>query len=843
MRRRGRARRVPEVVQISAMDCGPAAAAALLAGFGIPCHIETLRARCATDIDGTSIDALETELNELGLPVEQIVVPVDHLLLAEAAVLPAIVVVLQPDGATHFVVVWRRHGRHRLEIMDPAVGRRIVRAADFLATVYRHPFVVPEEAWFDWATGPEGGGALRARLTALGVAPEQVDALVNGADEPTRLAALDAAARVVARLRTARAVSAGDAANLLDRLLCDPDALPDTFRSVTRTDPPEEEEGQWLVLRGAVAARVTGPPPAAAAGTPTPAVESWARVARELWTVPASRAAAALSVLAGLAFVAEAWALQGLLAAPGPRAFGLAISVVGAELAVGWAAAAAARAAGRGLEQRARDRWTAHLARTPASWVGTRPASDLVERVHGLHRARALPQLCGVALRAAGAGLGAAAAVVAVLPAAAPAVLLLLTLPVIGLRRGWAGVLERDLRARSLAGSLSRFVLDALLGLTAVRSHTAERALRWEHGRVLAQWRTAARRRVRAVASVELAVGLAVLLPAAALLAVVAGATLPAPSALMVLLLGLSIPMAVDELMAAGRLLPDARNRLLRFLEILDAAAEPSTSRPPPPAPGGAEVVWSDVTVARGGHPVITGLTLRVAAGERVAVVGRSGSAKSTLLDTLVGLVDLVTGTVTVDGVSVASDPAHIRAITAWASAGAALWDRGVDENVCLPAGPDPDVAVRAARAVGADVVHARVGDPGRGVGAGGRLLSGGEGQLLRAARAAHASPVRLLLGDEATRGLDRAARRRVLDGLCAANPAATVLWVTHDPAEAAGFDRVVVLAAGTVVEDGAPAVLVRAGGAFSELYAAAAAADGPDGWRCVALEDCTEAR
>jgi len=122
-----RARRVPEVVQVSAMDCGPAAAAALLAGFGIPCDIETLRARCATDVDGTSIDALETELTELGLPAEQIAVPVDHLLLPEAAVLPAIVV-LQLDGATHFVVVWRRRCRDRLEIVDPAIaGRRAAR--------------------------------------------------------------------------------------------------------------------------------------------------------------------------------------------------------------------------------------------------------------------------------------------------------------------------------------------------------------------------------------------------------------------------------------------------------------------------------------------------------------------------------------------------------------------------------------------------------------------------------------------------------------------------------------------------------------------------------------------
>src|SRR5206468_4910900 len=101
----------PEVVQTSAMDCGPASLKCILEGFGVSVSYGRLREACQTDVDGTSIDVIEEVAAQLGLAAEQIMVPVDHLLLPEAGVLPAIVVVRLPNGVTHFVVAWRRHGR------------------------------------------------------------------------------------------------------------------------------------------------------------------------------------------------------------------------------------------------------------------------------------------------------------------------------------------------------------------------------------------------------------------------------------------------------------------------------------------------------------------------------------------------------------------------------------------------------------------------------------------------------------------------------------------------------------------------------------------------------------
>src|SRR5262249_19871057 len=96
---------IPEVVQTSSMDCGPASLKALFGGFGIYLSYGRLREACQTDVDGTSIETLENVAQALGLDVSQRMVPADFLLSEESACLPAIVVVRMPDGATHFVVV------------------------------------------------------------------------------------------------------------------------------------------------------------------------------------------------------------------------------------------------------------------------------------------------------------------------------------------------------------------------------------------------------------------------------------------------------------------------------------------------------------------------------------------------------------------------------------------------------------------------------------------------------------------------------------------------------------------------------------------------------------------
>ena len=108
---------VPETVQTSGMDCGPAALRSLMAGFGLQVSYGRLREACQTDVDGTSINALEATARALGMDVAQLMLPADHVAIPCANALPAIAVSRLPSGMPHFVVAWRRHGRtclHRL---------------------------------------------------------------------------------------------------------------------------------------------------------------------------------------------------------------------------------------------------------------------------------------------------------------------------------------------------------------------------------------------------------------------------------------------------------------------------------------------------------------------------------------------------------------------------------------------------------------------------------------------------------------------------------------------------------------------------------------------------------
>ena len=147
--RRRRRWLAPEVIQTSAMDCGPAALKCLLEGFGVSVSYGRLREACQTSVDGTSVDTLETLARMLGLDAEQVMVPVEHVVAPEggadgaadgssgdggssgssgtsdsAGLLPAIAVVRLASGMTHFVVLWRRLGPY-LQLMDSGAGTTV----------------------------------------------------------------------------------------------------------------------------------------------------------------------------------------------------------------------------------------------------------------------------------------------------------------------------------------------------------------------------------------------------------------------------------------------------------------------------------------------------------------------------------------------------------------------------------------------------------------------------------------------------------------------------------------------------------------------------------------------
>jgi ABC-type bacteriocin/lantibiotic exporter with double-glycine peptidase domain len=281
-RRRGCRLLVPEVVQSSAMDCGPAALKCLLEGFGLPVSYDRLRESCQTEVDGTSIDTLEEVARRLGLDARQVMLPRDHLFQPEARALPALVAVVHPVGATHFLVVWRRHGPW-VQIMDPAAGRAWMRVRELSERLYLHTLRVPAAAWRQWAGSADLLDVLAAHARSLRLGRDVWERLLADAladPDWTAMAALDASLRMAEALRGAGGLRAGRQAAALVGRCFEHDrtgrgsqddlqgrgsldgrgdrAVPAAYWSVEPAPRGDADQPEALLLRGAVLLRVRG---------------------------------------------------------------------------------------------------------------------------------------------------------------------------------------------------------------------------------------------------------------------------------------------------------------------------------------------------------------------------------------------------------------------------------------------------------------------------------------------------------------------------------------------------------------------------------------------------------
>lgn len=276
------------------------------------------------------------------------------------------------------------------------------------------------------------------------------------------------------------------------------------------------------------------------------------------------------------------------------------------------------------------------------------------------------------------------------------------------------------------------------------------------------------------------------------------------------------------EIATAAANLVEAGGGLRRVQAFLDEPAEDVGDLDVAVAPLEREIRLESVDVGyEPGELVLKGVSLTIRRGESVALVGRSGSGKSTVLNLLLRFLAPSAGRVTWDGVDTREVSRHaLRARMGVVFQEPLIVRATIAEAVRFGRADASDAEVeQAIRAAALDEVIAELPEGSDTIiGEGGQSLSGGQRQRLALAQALVRNASLLVL-DEATSALDPETEARIADTLDALPEGQTVLSITHRMNFARRADRIVVLADGRVAEEGTHDELMLANGLYARMY------------------------
>ncbi|MFJ9662553.1 ABC transporter ATP-binding protein [Streptomyces griseoflavus] len=400
-------------------------------------------------------------------------------------------------------------------------------------------------------------------------------------------------------------------------------------------------------------------------------------------------------------------------------------------------------------------------------------------------------------------------------------------------------------RAQDQVGDLTTVVEESALGIRIIKGFGRHRSQAMAFRKLSGDLRGTELHKARLLATIlgvivtlpELAIGAALVLGAVQ----VADGSLSAGTLVAFLSTALALRWPVDSIGFLLAMSQEAATATERYFEVMDAEPESPAPGPRPAADGGGRprdgeggLVFHSVgfrypDAPEGSAPVLHGIDLHIRPGESLALVGATGSGKTTLTALVPRLHEVTEGRITLDGTDItAMSLEELRSRVAVAFEEPTLFSATVGENVLMGGGTGEEDLARALAVAQADFAHALPRGTDTQVGEQGLSLSGGQRQRLALARAVVGRPDFLVLDDPLsaldvhTEAAVEAALRRVLADT-------TALIVAHRPSTVLLADRVALLSGGRITAVGTHHELLRGNPEYAHLMSGAPAGEQED--------------